>query len=75
LKIANGVPGATVVTSYAQGLAALKAHKKIRYEGVGGLYNFDAFHTSFGAFEDAQYTGSGGTVSVGTLSASQLSGL
>jgi ABC-type branched-subunit amino acid transport system substrate-binding protein len=75
LKIANGVPGATVVTSYAQGVAALKAHKKIRYEGVGGLYNFDAFHTSFGAFEDAQYNATGGTVSVGTLSATQLSGL
>jgi branched-chain amino acid transport system substrate-binding protein len=75
LKIANGVPGATVVTSYVAGVAALKAHKKIRYEGVGGLYNFDAYHTSFGAFEDAQYTATGGTVSVGTLSATQLNKL
>jgi len=75
LKIADGVPGATVVTSYAAGVAALKAHKKIRYEGVGGLYSFDAFHTAFGAFEDDQYTASGGTVSVATLSAAQLNGL
>lgn len=75
LKIADGVSGATLVTSYAAGVAALKAHKKIRYEGVGGLYNFDAYHTSFGAFEDAQYTAAGGTISVGTLSAKQLNGL
>ena len=75
LKIADGVPGATLVTSYAQGLAALKAHKKIHYEGVGGQYSFDAFHTAFGAFEDAQYTTSGGTISVGTLSAAQLNKL
>ena len=75
LKIADGVPGAVVVSSYAAGVKALKAHKKIRYEGVGGLYNFDAFHTSFGAFEDAQYTAAGSTVSVGTLSASQLNKL
>jgi len=75
LKIANGVPGATVVTSYAAGVAALKAHKKIHYEGVGGFYSFDAYQTAFGAFEDAQYTATGGTVSSGTLSAAQLSKL
>lgn len=75
LKIADGSPGATVVTSYAAGVAALKAHKKIHYEGVGGTYQFDAYQTSFGAFEDDQYTASGGTVSVGTLSATQLNGL
>ena len=72
LKIANGVPGATIVTSYAAGVAALKAHKKIRYEGVGGFYSFDPYQTAFGAFEDAQYTATGGTVSAGTLSATQL---
>lgn len=34
-KIGDGVPGATVVNSFAQGAAALKAGKQIRYEGPG----------------------------------------
>ena len=75
LKIADGVKGAVVVTSVQAGLKALKAGKKIRYEGVGGFYNFDAFHTSFGAFEDTRYTASGGTVNAGTLTAAELNSL
>jgi branched-chain amino acid transport system substrate-binding protein len=75
LKIADGVPGATVVTSVPAGLAALKAHKAIRYEGVGGLYHFDAYQTSYGAFESDQYTASGTTVSVGTITAALLATL
>ena len=72
LSIAAGVPGAKVVTSFAAGVAALKAGKKIQYEGVGGTYKFDAYHTSFGAFQDDQYTASGSTTSVGVISAAQL---
>ncbi len=75
LKIADGVPGATIVTSLQAGLKDLKAGKKIRYEGVGGLYNFDAYHTSFGAFEDTKYTATGGTVNAGTLPATELNSL
>ena len=75
LKIANGVPGAKVVTSYKAGVAALKAHKKIRYQGVGGFYSFDAFQTSFGAFEDTKFTATGSTVNVATLSAKELNSL
>jgi branched-chain amino acid transport system substrate-binding protein len=74
-KIAAGSPGAVIVTSFKAGVAALKAGKKIRYEGVGGYYQFDAFHTSFGAFEDTRFTSTGGTVNVGTLSAAELSSL
>lgn len=72
LKIADGVPGATVVTSYAAGVAALKAGKKIHYQGVGGYYLFDAYQTSYGAFEDQQYTASGSTKSVRVLTSTQL---
>ena len=36
IKIGDGVPGAKVVNSFAQGVAALKAGKHIRYEGPGG---------------------------------------
>ena len=50
-KIGNGVPGATVVYSFAQGAAALKAGKQIRYEGPGGPTSFDAYHDSAGMFQ------------------------
>ncbi len=66
LKIAAGGPGAITVSSYAQGLKALKAGKKIHYIGVGGSYKFDAFQTAFGPFEDDQYTANGTTVMVGS---------
>ncbi len=75
LAISAGVPGAKVVSSYAAGVAALKAHQKIKYLGVGGTYHFDAFHTSFGAFEDARYTASGSTYNAATLSAALLNSL
>jgi ABC-type branched-subunit amino acid transport system substrate-binding protein len=75
VRIADGVKGATVVTSVQTGIKDLKAGKKIRYEGVGGFYSFDAFHTSFGAFEDTKYTATGGTVNAGTLSAAELNSL
>jgi len=75
LAISAGSPGATVVSSYSAGVAALKAHKKIQYLGVGGTYHFDTFHTSFGAFEDARFTASGSTVNAGTLNAALLNSL
>ena len=65
LKIAEGTKGAVVVSSYATGLRALKAGKKIHYEGVGGYYLFDKFQTAFGPFEDDQFQADGTTVAVG----------
>jgi len=75
LKIANGVKGAVLVNSVAEGVKALKAHKKIRYQGVGGLYKFDAYQTAFGAFESDQFTSSGSTKSVGIVNAALLASL
>ena len=65
LKIAQGVKGAVIVSSFAAGVKALKAHKKIHYEGVGGLYRFDSYQTAFGPFEDDQFKADGTTVAVG----------
>ncbi len=67
LKIAAGGPGAVVVSSYAAGVKALKAGKKIQYFGVGGKYQFDQFQTAFGAFEDDRFKADGTTVSAGSL--------
>ena len=50
-KIANGVRGAVVVHSFAQGKAALSKGRKIRYEGPYGTVHFDKTHNAIGDFE------------------------
>jgi len=75
IKIGNGTPGATVVYTYAQGLAALKAGKAIRYIGPGGPTNFDSFHDSTGLFQVDTYTANGGVKVVGNISPAQLRAL
>jgi branched-chain amino acid transport system substrate-binding protein len=74
-QIGNGVPGAKVVYSFAQGAAALKAGQKIRYEGPGGPTNFDAYHDSAGLFQVDKYTPNGTVKVAGNLSTSQLRAL
>jgi branched-chain amino acid transport system substrate-binding protein len=75
IKIGDGVPGATVVHSFADGAAALKAGKQIRYEGPGGPTNFDAYHDSAGLFQVDTYSPSGAVNVSGNLSVSQLRAL
>jgi neutral amino acid transport system substrate-binding protein len=74
-KIGNGVPGATVVYSFAQGAAALKAGKQIRYEGPGGPTSFDAYHDSTGIFQVDNYGSNGSVNVVGNLATSELRAL
>jgi branched-chain amino acid transport system substrate-binding protein len=71
-KIGDGVPGAVVVNSFAQGAAALKAGKQIRYVGPGGPTSFDAFHDSPGIFQVDTYTPTGAVQVSGNISAAQL---
>src|ERR1700733_14680911 len=75
IKIGDGVPGATVVYSFAQGAAALKAGKAIRYEGPGGPTSFDSYHDSTGIFQVDTYSSSGAVNVVGNLTATQLRAL
>jgi branched-chain amino acid transport system substrate-binding protein len=75
LKIGDGVPGAQVVTSFAQGAAALKQGKQIRYEGPGGPTSFDAYHDSAGLFQVDTYTADGTVKVAGNLSTSELRSL
>lgn len=65
LKIADGGPGAVNVSSYASGVAALKAHKKIHYVGVAGAYHFDSYQTAYGLFVQDKFIANGTTVNVG----------
>ena len=55
-KIGDGAAGAVVVYSFAQGIAALKQGKAIRYEGPGGPTNFDSFNDSTGIFQTDTYS-------------------
>jgi branched-chain amino acid transport system substrate-binding protein len=71
-KIGDGVPGATVVHSFAQGAAALKAGKKIRYIGPGGPTSFDAYHDSTGLFQVDRYSTGGAVKVAANLSSAQL---
>ena len=71
-KIGDGTPGATVVYSFAQGAAALKAGKAIRYEGPGGPTSFDAYHDSTGIFQVDTYSPQGQVNVVANIPTSQL---
>jgi ABC-type branched-subunit amino acid transport system substrate-binding protein len=71
-SIGDGVPGAVTVYSFAQGVNALKAGKKIRYVGPGGPTSFDSFHDSPGIFQIDTYTAAGAVQVSGNISAAQL---
>jgi ABC-type branched-subunit amino acid transport system substrate-binding protein len=71
-SIGDGVPGAVVVNSFAQGVRELKAGKKIRFIGPGGPTSFDSFHDSPGIFQIDTYTASGVVRVSGNISAAQL---
>ena len=74
-KIGDGSPGAVVVYSFAQGLAAIKAGKAIRYEGPGGPTSFDSFHDSTGIFQIDAYNTAGAVQVTGNITATQLRAL
>jgi branched-chain amino acid transport system substrate-binding protein len=73
--IGNGTPGAQVVYSFAQGVAALNQGKAIRYQGPGGPTSFDSFHDSTGIFQIDTYSPSGDVQVVGDLSPGQIRAL
>jgi ABC-type branched-subunit amino acid transport system substrate-binding protein len=75
IKIGDGVPGAVVVHSFADGAAALKAGKQIRYEGPGGPTSFDAYHDSAGLFQVDRYSPTGAVNVAGNLPVAQLRAL
>jgi ABC-type branched-subunit amino acid transport system substrate-binding protein len=64
--------GGTPVYSYAQGLAALKAGKKITYIGASGPFYYNANHNVYGPFVCVRPTASGSYQNLTTFSALQL---
>jgi ABC-type branched-subunit amino acid transport system substrate-binding protein len=78
LKLAQAItqvsnsPGMTVST-YADGLKALKAGKKINYDGAGGNVDFDKYHNVFGPYTVLHFNAAGKTDIVANIPASTLS--
>jgi ABC-type branched-subunit amino acid transport system substrate-binding protein len=71
IDIANGVAGATIVNTYADGVAALKAGKAIRFEGAAGENNFDQYNNSQSGYLLVGFDATGGEVAVGKLTPAQ----
>lgn len=73
IDIANGTTGATVVNTYKDGVAALKAGKSIRFEGAGGQNNFNEWNNSQSGYILVGYDKDGGEVTLGSLTPDQTS--
>jgi branched-chain amino acid transport system substrate-binding protein len=71
IKEVSNSPGQTV-TNYADGLAALKAGKKINYEGASGPMDFNSHNNVFGPFDVVQAGTDGNLKTVTTISATDL---
>lgn len=75
VDIGNGVPGAVEVHSYRDGVAALKAGKKVHYTGPGGPTTFDEFHNSIGLFKAMAYDAKGAVVTVAPITEAEMAAL
>jgi len=64
-----------VVHSFAAGVAALQAGKKIDYVGAAGTIAFNQWHNSTGGFEIAAYQTNGNLNLVGLITAADLARL
>jgi ABC-type branched-subunit amino acid transport system substrate-binding protein len=67
--------GAVVVHSYAEGIAELKAGKKIDYVGATGLIAFNQWHNSTGGFEIESWLPNGTNPYVTSFTAADLAPL
>jgi ABC-type branched-subunit amino acid transport system substrate-binding protein len=67
--------GAEEVHTYAAGVTALQAGKKIYFAGASGVIDFNQYHNSGGGFEIAAYQANGDLNLVDSISAAQLTPL
>jgi len=70
-EIANGTSGATVVNTYKDGVAAIKAGKSIQFVGAGGQNSFDAYNNSVAGYIWVTYDNQGNEVKVGQMTPEQ----
>jgi ABC-type branched-subunit amino acid transport system substrate-binding protein len=69
--IANGTSGATVVSTYKDGIDALKAGKSVRFVGAGGENNFNQYNNSASGYILVNYDAQGNEVKLGQLTPEQ----
>jgi branched-chain amino acid transport system substrate-binding protein len=74
-EVTNPSPGAVIVHSFAQGLAAIRAGHKISYVGAAGIIDFNQWHNSTGGFEIAAYLPNGNLKLVTGITAAQIAPL
>ena len=74
-KVTTASPGAVVVHSYADGVAALQAGKTIDYVGATGIIAWNQYHNSTGGFEVAAYQPNGNLTLVASITAAHLAPL
>jgi ABC-type branched-subunit amino acid transport system substrate-binding protein len=70
-EIANGTSGATVVSTYKDGVAAIKAGKSIQFVGAGGQNSFDQYNNSVSGYIWVTYDNQGNEVKVGQMTPQQ----
>jgi ABC-type branched-subunit amino acid transport system substrate-binding protein len=73
IEIGNGTTGATVVNTYKDGVAALKAGKSIRFVGAGGENQFNQYNNSQSGYILVTYDKDGNEVKLGQLTPQQTS--
>jgi ABC-type branched-subunit amino acid transport system substrate-binding protein len=73
--VTSASPGAVVVHSFAAGVAALQAGKKIDYIGAAGTIAFNQWHNSTGGFEIGAYQTNGNLNLVDSITAAELAPL
>jgi branched-chain amino acid transport system substrate-binding protein len=71
IEIANGTSGATVVNTYKDGAAAIKAGKTVRFVGAGGENTFDQYNNSVSGYIWVNYDAQGNEVKVGQMTPQQ----
>jgi ABC-type branched-subunit amino acid transport system substrate-binding protein len=69
LKVSHG---SNKCTSYVDCLNLLKSGKSISYDGASSSVNFDKYHNVYGPFDVLQFTSSGGTTTLSTLTPAEI---
>lgn len=72
-KVTQSDPSATVVNTYADGVADLKAGKTIKFSGASGQDIYNQFHNVAGSWDVTQFDATGATMNtVFTISEDQI---
>lgn len=72
LDVTSTASGHQVVYTFAEGLAALKAGKQIKYSGAGGPMTYNAIHTVTGPFQAVKTDAQGNETVTADISADSL---